>query len=300
VSVVVVNWNTCDLLAQCLASVAETTDAAQVEVVVIDNASTDGSLAMVRDRFPAARLIANSDNVGFGRANNQAAEVSRAPYFLLLNSDALLLPRTLASMLELAGSEPRAAAVGARLCNPDLSFQASYNRFPNLWRQLLILSGAGRRLWRRSYPSYGPATERGPQRVEWVGGACMLLRAEAFMAVGGFDPGYFMYGEEMDLCYRLRQAGWEVWYHPAAVAIHHGGGSQTGGGVELQSMLYRSTMRFFRTHYGRQYAALVGAEIYALTAAKLVAQRLRRALGGAHDAHAVLTLRDLRRQLHGE
>ena len=301
VTVIVVSWNTAELLDQCLASVAATTHGMHAEVIVVDNGSSDSSVAMVRERFPAARLIQNSTNVGFGCANNQAAASSRAPYLLLLNSDAVLLPQTLEKMLSLTASHPSAAVVGARVLNPDRSFQASHVCFPGLWQQLLVVSGIGRLLIRRQYPSCDPGTAVGSQPVDWVSGACMLVRTDAFAAVGGFDPAYFLYGEEMDLCFRLRQAGWEIWYEPNAVVIHHGGGSQTvATNSTREAMLYRGVVRFFRKHYGARQAALLSAEILAATAAKSLVHTVLRAASRARFGRTVIPLPLLWRELRDE
>jgi len=143
VSIIVVNWNTHDLLADCLNSVAATSGDLNLEIIVVDNASTDGSQAMVQQRFPHVRLIANAENVGFARANNQGLAACQGRYALLLNSDALLTTHALQAMLDLAESKPRAGIIGAHLRNRDGSFQASHSPFPNLWQEFLILSGLG-------------------------------------------------------------------------------------------------------------------------------------------------------------
>lgn len=300
VAVIIVNWNTRELLARCVRSVLESISPTEVEIVVVDNASTDGSLDMLRERFPQVRRLANASNVGFGQANNLAAAACSTPYLLLLNSDAQLQAETLSRLLGLAEDRPRLAVAGAQLRNPDSSFQSSHFRFPSLWRQFLVLSGAGRWLLRPRYPSFGPQADQGPQCVDWVSGACMLVRSEAFVACGGFDRGYFMYGEEMDLCYRLRQAGWEVWYHPAAVALHEGAGSQAQVPTSREAQLYRGTVRFFRSHYGALPACLLGAEILALTAIKTVVHAMLRVSSGGRRGRPVVALSEVWRQLRAE
>jgi GT2 family glycosyltransferase len=299
-SVIIVNWNTRDLLARCVSSVLQTTSAAEVDIVVVDNASSDGSCDMLRARFPSVRQIMNRTNLGFGRANNQAAEICSAPYLLLLNSDAQLQPQALDHLLALADQRSRAAVIGARLLHPDRRFQSSHIRFPTLGRQFLVLSGIGRLLVRSPYPSFGPEIEAGPQRVEWVSGACMLVRREAFVALGGFDTGYFMYGEEMDLCYRLRQSGWEVWYHPAAVALHEGSASQSRTPASREAQLYRGTVRFFRKHRGSLAAQLMSAQILTLTAIKTLVHGTLRACTGGRWGRTVVALSEIRRQLRDE
>ncbi|MEK7326118.1 MAG: glycosyltransferase family 2 protein, partial [Chloroflexota bacterium] len=203
VSIIIVNWNTRDMLADCLNSIALTAGKLRVETIVVDNNSTDGSQAMVQERFPEARLIQNRQNVGFAKANNQAMAVMQGRYALLLNSDALATPGSIQALIELADSQPRAGLVGAQLVNPDGSFQASHTPFPSLWQEFLILTGLGRLLHGRWYPSRGPEEAKGPQKVDYVEGACMSVRREAFQQVGGLDEGYFMYAEEVDWCYTM-------------------------------------------------------------------------------------------------
>lgn len=293
VAVIIVSWNTRGLLADCLQSVAETAGA-DSETVVVDNHSGDGSQVMLRERFPRVRLIENDFNRGFGAANNQAIAATDAPYVLMLNSDACLPPGALARLLERLEREPRAGLVGAQLRYPDGAFQFSHARFPGLWQELLVLSGLGRWCYGRWYPSGDPDTARGARVVDWVGGACMLARRAALAAVGGFDEGYFMYGEEMDLCYALRAAGWEVWYEPAAVVVHHGGGSSRQTADAIEARLYRGRLRFFRKHYGAAAARLFAAELWLLTPPKLALHALLRMLSGGRIGRRVISLHALR------
>ena len=298
VSVVIVNWNTRRLLGCCLQSILTTGEGLVGEVIVVDNGSTDDSVAMVRERFPSVRLVENAGNEGFARANNRGVELARGDLVLLLNTDAFLAPGALRAMTELAESKPNAGLVGAQLRNPDGTFQASYTAFPTLWQELLILSGLGRALWRPWYPSHGP-DEGAPRVVDYVEGACMLVRRSAYRHAGGFDEGYFMYAEDVDLCRTLRDAGWEVWYQPAAVVTHLGGGSSLQRKPEREGDLYRSRVRYFRKHYGDAAADALKALILALTMFKSVAHgALRRASGGRHG-RPVPSLRDLSIRLRG-
>ncbi len=300
VSIIIVNYQTPDLLAQCLVSIAATAAGVSVETIVVDNACRNGSLETVRAGFPAARLIVNATNVGFARAVNQGSAESNGAYVLLLNSDAQLRPNALQLMVALAAARPRAAVIGARICNPDGSFQASHMPFPSLGQEFLMLSGIGRLLHGPWYPSSGPDDGPTPHAVDWVAGACLLLRRDAFAAAGGFDAGYFLYGEEMDLCYTLRQRGWEVWHHPQAHVTHVGGASSRRGDTERETQLYRGRVRFFRKHYGRTPARLLRSQIYAFTAIKRVAHGLLRwVTRGRHGRH-VVPLRALSAALHQE
>lgn len=225
---------------------------------------------MVLERFPSVQLVRNTENTGFAKAANQGAALGAGRYLLFLNSDAQLLPESLARMLALAEVQPRVALVGPQLCNPDGSFQAAYASFPTPGREFLVLSGFGRMLYGREYPSHPPQDEKGPQRVDWVSGACVLARRQAFEEVAGFDEGYFMYAEDVDLCYRVQAAGWETWYQPAARVIHVGGASSRSRRTAFERDLYRGRMRFIRTHQGERPARLLYMEIYAFTAIKLL------------------------------
>jgi N-acetylglucosaminyl-diphospho-decaprenol L-rhamnosyltransferase len=293
VSVIVANWNTSNLLADCLNSVLQTTGRLDVEIIVVDNASTDGSVAIVRRQFPFVTVIANSKNVGFARANNQGAAASHGRYLLLLNSDARLLPDSLQSLVDTLKARPSVGLIGAQLRNPDGSFQASYSQFPGLWQEFLILSSLGRHLYGRWYPSFGPQEGQGPQIVDYVEGACMLLRREAYQAVGGLDEAYFMYAEDVELCYALKEKGWQVCYQPAALVVHLGGGSSQNRQPERESDLYCSRVRFFRRHYGFLAAELLLVQIVAFTSLKLVTHGLLRRLSHGRYGRSVVPLRRL-------
>lgn len=260
-SVVIVSWNTRELLAECLASIEAYPPLGEVEVIVVDNASQDGSAEMVARRFPTVRVIANATNVGFPAANNQAIEASTGRYVLLLNSDAAVLPGALDTMLCFMDAQPKVGALGAKLLNPDGSFQASYANFPSLATELFLMTGASRILIGPYAPSPRPRPNEAARPVDWVGGAAMLVRASALASVGLMDEGYFLYSEETDWCWRFWQAGWEVWYVPDAAVIHHGGASTRQVSAPSYYRLYASKVRFFGKAYGlraaRRFSALV-------------------------------------------
>ena len=292
-SIIVLNWNTRQMLVDCLSSVQTTVANLAYEVIVVDNGSTDGSQVMLRQRFPGAHLIQNDKNVGFARANNQAMTASQGRYVLLFNSDAIATPGAVQSLLDLARAQPRAGIVGAQLVNRDGSFQASHTSFPTLWQEFLMLTGLGRLLYGQWYPSHGPEEEKGPQTVDYVEGACLLARREAFEDVGGLDESYFMYAEEVDWCHTMRERGWQVWYQPEAKVIHLGGGSSRNRRPQREADLYRSRVQFFRKHYGDRAARLLKAQIYALTAIKLFIHRLLRLVSGGRYGRPVVSLRHL-------
>jgi len=292
-SIVVVNWNTRDLLLRCIQMMLDTRGDLALDIIVVDNASTDDSLRRVRERFPFVTVIENTCNTGFAKANNQGVRASPANYSLLLNSDAFLAPGALQALLGLAERQPQAALIGAQLRNADGTFQASHTRFPNLWREFLILSGLGRLFEGRAFPSCGPDDAKGARVVDYVEGACMLVRNEAYMAVGGLDESFFMYAEEVDLCYRLWRAGWQVWYEPKAIVTHLGGASSKNRSAKRELDLYRSRVLFFRKHYGPLPGLILKAQIIAWTALKSCIHALLRALTHGRLGRPVASLRDL-------
>ncbi len=283
IAVAIVNYNTCALLRTCLASVAAERCA---EVVVVDNASTDGSAGMVAAEFPAVRLQANTDNPGFAAAVNQAVNACAAPFVLVLNSDTELRPGALAALARYLGEQQRAGVVGPRLVNPDGTLQPSCFHFPtplHLFLELSNLSGALRlvplvRRWYLRSWSHGH-----PRPVPWVLGAALAIRRIAFTQVGGFDESFFMYSEEVDFCYRLRQRGWETHFAPQATVMHIGGASTVQQRAAMTSRLFQSTLGFYRRHYGRGQLARAKLLLSVGVGAKLMrdAIRLRWATGQA-------------------
>ncbi len=297
-SIIIVNWNTSDLLSQCLQSLQSTVREASFEVWVVDNASSDDSVDMVRASFPQAHVIANAENVGFVRANNQAIARCQGRYVLLLNSDTLALPGSLDQAVQFMDQHPRAGLAGVRLINADESFQASFTPFPNLWREFLILSGLGRWLFRPSFPSYGPQLEDGDQQIAgYVEGAFMLARREAVQQIGGLDERIFMYAEDVDWCYRFYRAGWEIWYLPQAPIIHYGGQSSKKRPGRMEAELYRSRIYFFHKHYGRAAASGLKLMIYAATLFKIALHKTLRFVSRGRKGRTISTWQELRAAL---
>jgi GT2 family glycosyltransferase len=298
-SIIVVNWNTRDLLVQCLQSLDDTVGL-DFDVWVVDNGSTDDSVTVVRERFPHVHVIANPENVGFVRANNQALAGCHGRYVVLLNSDAQALAGSLDNAIQFMDEHPRAGIAGVRLVNPDRSFQASYTPFPTLWRELLMLSGLGRRLIRPDFPSRGPEIEKGAQAVEgYVEGACLVARREAVDQIGGLDERIFMYSEEVDWCYRFYRAGWEVWYLPHTPIVHYGGQSTQKRQGRMEAELYRSRVYFFCKHYGRFPAWCLKMLIYVFTLPKLLGHGALRFFSRGRRGRIVTSWGELRSALKG-
>lgn len=255
VSVVVVSFNTCHLLRRCLQSVYATAGGNLSEVLVVDNASDDGSPDMVEREFPTVRLIRSAKNLGFAAANNVAIQASRGDAVLLLNSDTELLPAALRRLVDAMERHPIVGVVGGRLLNPDRSFQSSFADFPTLLSEILLLTKLSRLIRPATFPSYPEHDSREERVVDWVVGACMLVRKAAIDTVGLLDEGYYMYTEETDWCYRMRAAGWLTLYVPEARVLHWSGQSANVVPEAKRLQLYRSKTRFLAKHRGRGQAA---------------------------------------------
>lgn len=222
VAVAVVSWNTRDLLRTCLHSLQADADAGLAEVWVVDNASDDGSAAVVRREFPWAHLEETGHNLGFGRAVNVVSRLSAAPWIAAANADLDVQPGALQALLSAAEDHPDAGVLAPRLLLPDGRTQHSVHRFLGLRIALAVnlglaekLPAVGRRICMERHWDADLARE-----VDWAHGAFLLVRREAFDAIGGFDERQWMYAEDLDLCWRLRQAGWRTRYVPAARVGH--------------------------------------------------------------------------------
>jgi GT2 family glycosyltransferase len=253
-SIVIVNWNTRDLLATCLESVLASAANSEMEVIVVDNASSDGSARMVRERFPQVYLIENQTNVGFACANNQAMQRCRGRFVLLLNSDTRVLSDALGQLVAFLEGHPRAGAAGPTLLNGDGSLQPSCHPMLTPAREFWRLIFLDTLLHRATYGA-GFWNSSLPRPVEVIKGACLMLRREALSEVGLLDETYFMYTEEMDLCLRLAQAGWQLWWVPAAQIIHYGEASSRQAAQDMYIQLYRSKIQFYRKFGGETRAS---------------------------------------------
>lgn len=271
-SVIIVNWNVRDLLARCLDSLRAEAKHVEghilslaassytFEVIVVDNASSDGSVDMVQGVYPWVRLLANEANRGFTQANNQGLALARGRYLLLLNPDTEVRPGALRTMLQWMDGHHRTGALGPRVLYPDGSVQPTRRRFPTLATAFLestfLHQWFPRNPIARRYHMVDQSDEE-EQAVDWVVGACLLLRGQAVREVGPLDEGFFMYSEELDYCARLRDAGWEVVYLPTAEVVHYEGRSSEQVPVARQYHFDVSKVRFYRKHHGRRAGALV-------------------------------------------
>ncbi|MHB8090051.1 MAG: glycosyltransferase family 2 protein [Syntrophales bacterium] len=243
ISIIIVNWNTRELLRNCLSALAETVRGLSLEVIVVDNASADGSVAMLRESFPAVKVIENPENRGFGAANNQALRVMNGRYALLLNSDAILCKQAVERLFAFMEAHPEAAMACGQLLNADGSRQNSIANFPNLFT-LLMNTSLLEYLWPAKFPGKRYNVNV-PMEVDSCIGACLMVRKQAIDAVGMFDERYFFFFEETDWALAMRKADWKSFYIPEA-QIYHLQGQSIGGNIRSRVEFYRSRYQFFR------------------------------------------------------
>lgn len=298
-SVIIVSWNTREELKACLSSLTASRSEVQgpVEFVVVDNASSDGSAAMVEAEFPGIKLLQNGSNLGFARANNQAIRQSKGSYLLLLNSDTELLPGALHQLLHFMDSQPHVGAVGPLLLNSDGTIQPSAHPMLTPEREFWRLSFLDHLLPRATY-RMATWDRQIPRQVEVLKGACLLLRREALEAVGLLDDSFFMYTEEVDLCFRLAQAGWQLWWVPGARVVHHGESSSRQAAEEMYIQLYRSKVQFYRKYGGERRANRFKYLIHLAYWPRIVVATLF-ALTSTRSAMRVRTYRRLLAELSG-
>jgi len=258
-SIIVVNWNTQEMLSQCLKSVDKTvraSDCLEVETIVVDNASADGSVQMVREQFPWTRLIENMENLGFARANNQALKLARGNKLLLLNPDTVSTEGAIELLLGVLDEDLKTAIVGAQLLNADGSLQPSSGAFPSLWSELPLIN---RRLNHKHKPASVSVLgqDRIVRSVDWVSGACLMIKREACDAIGLLDESFWLYTEEADWCYRARQTGKDILLVPDAQIYHITRASSGQRFVFTMLHFYQSRVRFANKHYGGLHASVL-------------------------------------------
>ena len=261
ISIVIVSFNTRNVLRECLQSIERESAGLRIEILVVDNHSSDGSPEMVEKEFPQVRLFRCEVNLGFASANNVALEVARGRYSVLLNSDAFLCPNALTLAVQHMDQGPSVGLAGARLVGRDHSWQPSARMFPSLLTDFFVLTGLANKFPKsRLFGSFDRtwADPMLPAQTDWVPGAFSIIRAEALTRAGLFDPEFFLYSEEVDLCRRIRSEGFEICYWPDIVVIHIGGESSrqvkslemSSAGAQLVLWRMRSTLLYYRKHHG--------------------------------------------------
>ena len=244
-SIVLVCWNNKAYLDPCLKSLYDTGMRHSFDIVVVDNGSTDGSQQMLAEKYPEVKLIQNDSNLGLGKASNQGIEATQGRYILLLNNDTIVNGAAFDAMVDFLEQHSKVGAVGGKMLNPDGSVQSCYNYFSTLAEEFLIATRVGE-LFRPGYPSVMNGNEI--RSVDWLTSACLMVRRATLEQVGLLDENYFIYGDEADLQYRIKKAGWEIYYLPDATTIHYGGRSMTRW--PRRKLVYRGKMLFYKNHYG--------------------------------------------------
>jgi hypothetical protein len=282
-SIVVVNWNVRELLRRCLSSVYRAAGASlELEVIVVDNASTDGSVAMLGEGFPQVHLIANDENLGFTKGNNQAIAQSQGRYVLLLNPDTEVVGDALSTMVQYLEAHPRVGVLGPQLLNPDGSVQSSRRRFPTLATAFLESTVLQQWFPHNRVLEHYYIRDRGDdevQEVDWVVGACLLARRQAIEQAGLLDEGFFMYSEEMDWCRRFKEQGWQAVYLPKAQVIHHEAKSSEQVKPLQHIQFQRSKVLYFRKHQGRWQAEILRLFLLATYVYQLAMESLKWLVG---------------------
>lgn len=259
ISVIIVNWNTKDLLKKCLASIYETINFCDFEIIVVDNASSDGSAEMLVQNFPQVITVKNKENRGFGAANNQAFAIMKSRYALLLNTDAVLTPGAVKKLWEFAEANSRAAIVCGQLLNADGSKQNSVASFPTLLSLATNISLL-EYLFPKKYPSKH-YEHKEPIEVDSAIGACMLVRKTVLDEVGFFDERYFFFFEETDMAYAFKNKSWKIFHIPDAF-IYHLQGQSIGGNAKSRIEFYRSRYQFLQKWHSRYYYRAARAIIF--------------------------------------
>ncbi len=285
-SIIVVSWNVRELLHACLASLPR-----EAEVIVVDNASSDGSAAMVAAEFPAVQLVANLENRGFTGGNNQGLALAHGRYVLLLNPDTVVPGDAMAVMVDYLETHPGAGVVGPQLRYGDGSLQSSRRRFPTLATALLESTPLAwhwppeRNCWARRYHMADQSPDV-VQEVDWLVGAALLTRRAVLDQVGGFDEGYFMYSEELDWQRRVKAAGWMIVYLPQAVITHYEGKSSGQVTAARHIRFNTSKVRYFRKHHGPLQGQVLRLALLVMFAIEWIIEAAKSLLGSRRALRA--------------
>lgn len=263
-SIIIVSWNVQDLLIACLDSIIASPVAINeasdnkpvVEIIVVDSASSDDTVSLVRENYPQVRLSAQSDNVGFTRGNNIGFEMAQGRYLLMLNPDTEVLGDALVQFIKYMDSHENAGLIGPHTLNTDRTTQSSRRHFPTkalaFFESTWLQPFAPKSMMEYYYLSN--ESDTAILEVDWMQGSALMTRYEIYEAVGGLDTGFVMYSEEMDWCKRIKDAGWSAIYLGTAQIIHHGGKSSEQIGAQKHIWFQESKLRYFKKHHGAGFA----------------------------------------------
>ena len=282
ISIVIVSYNVRDILARCLDSLQNAAPGRAIEVIVVDNASNDGTGSMVREKYPAVRLLANDSNRGFAAASNQGIAASRGRSLLLLNPDTEILPGALAILDEFIANEPDVGIVGPLLRYPNGDIQSSRRRFPTPLTALIESTVVQRWFSRQSLLDRFYMADRSAEQVQdvdWLVGACLLVRRRVIDEIGGLDERFFMYSEEVDWCRRARAAGWRIVFVPTAEVVHHEGRSSEQNVVRRGQNFFESRCRYYEKHFGPDVGRALRLCLFVLTSFDLIEEGIKLSLG---------------------
>ena len=254
ISVIIVNWNAKDYLRKCLDSIFQNKGNLDIEVWVVDNNSSDDSVSMIKGRYKEVKLIENKVNLGFARANNQAIKRAKGDYVLLLNPDTEVYPDSINTMVAFLKKNHRAAMVGPKIFNTDGTIQYECaRRYPTPWTQFTVETTLYKRFPKsRFFGSYLMTywNHDNLRPVDCISGACMLIKADVIREVQMFDESYFMYGEDIDLCMKIKKHGYDIWFLPEAKIVHHWGKSSKQVPLQMSIAARESMLLYFRKNFG--------------------------------------------------
>jgi GT2 family glycosyltransferase len=256
-SIIIVNYNVKEFLQNLLNSISKASSNISREIIIVDNASDDGSVEMIREKFTSAQLISNKKNLGFGKANNQALEIAKGKYILLINPDTVVSEDTFEKLISFFKDNQDAGLAGCKILNPDGSLQLACRRsFPGPWTSFCKVTGLSNlfpnsKIFARYNLTY--LNENQTYEVDAISGSFMMMRKEVYDKVGGFDEEFFMYGEDLDLCYRIQKAGYKVFYFPDTQIIHYKGESTKRSSFDETNLFYSAMHLFVKKHLSSSF-----------------------------------------------
>ena len=286
-SIIIVNWNEREMLAECLQSFLPGLNTKKDEVIIVDNGSIDGSIEMIGEQFPSVKLISNPDNRGFAAANNQALKIALGRHILLLNNDTLVHGDVISKSCQYLDKHDDIAALGCRVLNKDGSLQITCAQYPSLLNLILLTSG----LWKLKWPKFLGRFQmadwkRNDERdVDTVSGCYMLLQACAIKQVGLLDEQFFFFGEETDWCKRFRDAGWRVSFAPVGEITHYGSVSARRHNHKRDLMLSKAMVRLHRKHGGLVAAVVTWLVLFIFNTSRTIIWALFSLFSHKPEAH---------------
>ncbi len=286
-------------MLDCLRSIYDNTHQTEFEIILLDNASSDGTADAVAEEFEAVNLIASQDNLGFAGGNNRAAELAQYPYVLLLNPDTIVHDGAIDTLVQYFNENVHLGALGPRTENPDGSLQVSAWPAPTLLREAWRMFHLDRVRPLAEYPTAFFAAAKPPQSVDVLLGACILMKTKLYWELSGFDEAYFIYSEEVDLCEKIRATGRELMYCPQSVITHLGGQSTGQVADEMFLELYRNKIKFFRKRRGKVNTALYKGVLWSASISRLLGSRVSALLKRDGSEHVTTKTRQYRKLLAG-